>query len=369
MRRQRVPRRRTRRPRQRLALCRSSTSRRIRAAAGRRAASARRWRRCGRAPRPGRTSRRSTIAHVRRRRRRSPRSPARRPRRRSTTSSGRSPPPLATGAFTVGDVLGPSDDAGVAGSSSARDVAIDPELTARFPARRLTGLVVALRDGAASPRRGRGRGEPGADDWAEVVGDKVARVPRRRRRAARAGAGNGAGRRGGGPLARGTGVAAGIRAGHRRRRRRSTAGQTQRPEQRARLDAIAGDGRGVRERAAANVRPRAAFPAENFAELRRVGLVGADAGEADGGGGLWSEGASRRTTRCSRRWRVRGLVDGAADPGPLARARASSPGTRPTRSSGSATSSRSCRGGQLLASVGSETAPDAACRRASTPRS
>ncbi len=54
-------------------------------------------------------------------------------------------------------------------------VVIDPSLTDAFPARRLTGVEIALRDGrrlAAGPLEA--AGEPGADDWAEVVAAKVA---------------------------------------------------------------------------------------------------------------------------------------------------------------------------------------------------
>ena len=52
---------------------------------------------------------------------------------------------------------------------------IDPSLTDAFPARRLTAVEIALRDGrrlAAGPLEA--AGEPGADDWAEVVAAKVA---------------------------------------------------------------------------------------------------------------------------------------------------------------------------------------------------
>ena len=61
---------------------------------------------------------------------------------------------------------------------------------------------------------------------------------------------------------------------------------TYRPEQRARLDAIAAMADGFRERAAAYDR-EAAFPVENFAALRSAGLLSLTVPEADGGHGLW----------------------------------------------------------------------------------
>ncbi len=82
---------------------------------------------------------------------------------------------VATGGFTVGDVLGPWDAPDVAGVAARTRVEIDRELTAAFPARRLTAVEIALRDGrhlAAGPLEA--MGEPGSDDWAQVVGDKVA---------------------------------------------------------------------------------------------------------------------------------------------------------------------------------------------------
>ena len=79
---------------------------------------------------------------------------------------------VASGDFTVADVLGPWGDPGLMDRTR---VVIDPSLTDAFPARRLTAVEIALRDGrrlAAGPLEA--AGEPGADDWAEVVAAKVA---------------------------------------------------------------------------------------------------------------------------------------------------------------------------------------------------
>jgi len=81
---------------------------------------------------------------------------------------------VATGGFTVGDVLGPWDDPVVAALAARTEVIVDPELTAAFPARRLTAVDVVLRDGrrlAAGPLEA--RGEPGEPGWADVVTEKV----------------------------------------------------------------------------------------------------------------------------------------------------------------------------------------------------
>jgi 2-methylcitrate dehydratase PrpD len=82
---------------------------------------------------------------------------------------------LARGDFTVADVLGPWDDPAVAALLSRTEVRVDAELTAAFPARRLTTVEVELRDGrrlAAGPLEP--RGEPDDPGWAEVVEAKVA---------------------------------------------------------------------------------------------------------------------------------------------------------------------------------------------------
>ncbi len=81
---------------------------------------------------------------------------------------------VATGAFTVGDVLGPWDDPVVAALAARTEVVVDPALTAAFPARRLTAVEIVLRDGrrlAAGPLQA--RGEPGEPGWADVVTEKV----------------------------------------------------------------------------------------------------------------------------------------------------------------------------------------------------
>ena len=81
---------------------------------------------------------------------------------------------LARGRFGVDEVLTGFDDAGAARLVERMRLTVDPELTARFPARRLTELVVELDDGTVL-RSGavEAGGEPGADDWEDVVGDKV----------------------------------------------------------------------------------------------------------------------------------------------------------------------------------------------------
>jgi 2-methylcitrate dehydratase PrpD len=89
---------------------------------------------------------------------------------------------VATGDFTVADVLGPWDDEAVASVMARTRVEIDAELTSAFPARRLTAVEIALRDGrrlAAGPLEA--MGEPGSDGWASVVTGKVAALvdPRR----------------------------------------------------------------------------------------------------------------------------------------------------------------------------------------------
>ena len=78
---------------------------------------------------------------------------------------------VATGDFTVADVLGPWGDPGL---MERTRVVIDPSLTDAFPARRLAAVEIALHDGrrlAAGPLEA--AGEPGADNWAEVVAAKV----------------------------------------------------------------------------------------------------------------------------------------------------------------------------------------------------
>ena len=81
---------------------------------------------------------------------------------------------LARGRFGVDEVLTGFDDAAAARLVERMRLVVDPELTARFPARRLTELVVGS---TTAPCCARGAieagGEPGADDWEDVVGGKV----------------------------------------------------------------------------------------------------------------------------------------------------------------------------------------------------
>lgn len=82
---------------------------------------------------------------------------------------------LARGGFTVVDVLGPWDDPAVAALVARTVVDVDPELTAAFPARRLTAVEVQLTGGellSAGPLEA--RGEPDDADSAAVVAAKVA---------------------------------------------------------------------------------------------------------------------------------------------------------------------------------------------------
>lgn len=81
---------------------------------------------------------------------------------------------VATGGFTVTDVLGPWDDAAIATLAGRTEVVVDPALSGAFPARRLTAVELHLRDGrrlAAGPLEA--RGEPGEPGWADVVREKV----------------------------------------------------------------------------------------------------------------------------------------------------------------------------------------------------
>ena len=81
---------------------------------------------------------------------------------------------LARGRFGVDEVLTGFDDAAAASLVARMRLVVAPELTARFPARRMTELVVRLDDGTEL-RTGaiEAGGEPGADDWEDVVGGKV----------------------------------------------------------------------------------------------------------------------------------------------------------------------------------------------------
>jgi 2-methylcitrate dehydratase PrpD len=82
---------------------------------------------------------------------------------------------LARGDFTVADVLGPWDDPDVAALAGRIDVHVDADLTASFPARRLTAVDGLLRSGerlSAGPLEA--LGEPDDPGWPDVVVGKVA---------------------------------------------------------------------------------------------------------------------------------------------------------------------------------------------------
>lgn len=82
---------------------------------------------------------------------------------------------LARGDFTVADALGGWDDPDIAALAGRTDVHVDPELTAAFPARRLTAVDVLLRTGdrlSAGPLEA--LGEPDDPAWPDVVAGKVA---------------------------------------------------------------------------------------------------------------------------------------------------------------------------------------------------
>jgi 2-methylcitrate dehydratase PrpD len=83
---------------------------------------------------------------------------------------------LARGRFGVDEVLGGFDDPLVAQIASRIRVEVDPELTAAFPARRLTELEVISTDGS-SLRSGaiEAEGEPHTAGWEDVVAGKVLR--------------------------------------------------------------------------------------------------------------------------------------------------------------------------------------------------
>ncbi len=84
---------------------------------------------------------------------------------------------LCHGDFDVPAVLGPFDDAGALRLHGRTSVVVDPELTAAFPARRLTAVALTLADGrriATDPCEA--RGEPEDPEWDAIVRDKVARL-------------------------------------------------------------------------------------------------------------------------------------------------------------------------------------------------
>ena len=201
---------------------------------------------------------------------------------------------LARGCFGVDEVLGGFDDPLVATIAGRIQVEVDPGLTRAFPARRLTELEVVSSDGA-TVRSGDDRGGGGAPHrrLGGRGGRQGAAVPRPGRRPFRWRCGPSRRPR---PCrdARGTssfgcwrsvsvprrwitwetpdeqhgGVHAGVPARGDRSRSRP-------PSAPARREAD----------------EHSAFPAENFADLRRLRLVALTAPERLGGHGLWTEGA------------------------------------------------------------------------------
>ena len=84
---------------------------------------------------------------------------------------------LARADFTVTDVLGPWDDPHLDALATRTEVVVDPDLTAAFPARRLTGVEVFLRDGTRLAADAcEARGEPEDPGWEELVHQKVANL-------------------------------------------------------------------------------------------------------------------------------------------------------------------------------------------------
>jgi 2-methylcitrate dehydratase PrpD len=84
---------------------------------------------------------------------------------------------LVRGRFAVADVLGPFDDPEVASLVERVEVIVDPQLTAAFPARRLTTVEILLRDGrrlTAGPLEA--PGEPDDPDWEAIVARKRAEL-------------------------------------------------------------------------------------------------------------------------------------------------------------------------------------------------
>jgi 2-methylcitrate dehydratase PrpD len=81
---------------------------------------------------------------------------------------------LSHGDFGVTECLGPFDDAVVRATAARTEVVVDPELTAAFPARRLTAVEVRLRDGSVHGTDvTEARGEPEDPAWDDLVLDKV----------------------------------------------------------------------------------------------------------------------------------------------------------------------------------------------------
>ena len=79
--------------------------------------------------------------------------------------------------FGVKEVLGPFDDEQAAAMFERIEIRVEDELTAAFPARRLTAVDLELRDGSTiSVGPLEAGGEPGDPRWAEVIMGKVAEL-------------------------------------------------------------------------------------------------------------------------------------------------------------------------------------------------
>ncbi len=197
---------------------------------------------------------------------------------------------LARGAFGVDEVLTAFDDPAAIALAERTDVVVDEAFTEAFPARRRAALEVRLRDGRTL-RSGpvEAGGEPGSDGWEEVVLGKVRRflqpdAPARIEITTTppAGAVRGRGRdglvdllcfglareAGGGPIMT------------------QAAARTQAD----RLEAIRALAPRFRARARASD-DASTFPTENFADLRTADLLALTAPVELGGQGLWSDGA------------------------------------------------------------------------------
>jgi 2-methylcitrate dehydratase PrpD len=82
---------------------------------------------------------------------------------------------LARGDFGVPEVLAGFDDPAVHRLAGLIDIVVDDELTALFPARRVTSVDLRLADGSTvSSGRVEAGGEPGTPDWEDVILRKAA---------------------------------------------------------------------------------------------------------------------------------------------------------------------------------------------------
>ena len=87
---------------------------------------------------------------------------------------------LARGRFGVAEVLGPFTDPDVRAMFERIEIEVDPELTAAFPARRLTAVRDRAGDGASGlrPARCEAVGEPDDPRLAALVAGKVRELVR-----------------------------------------------------------------------------------------------------------------------------------------------------------------------------------------------